>query len=100
MLLDQSEGWQEVREPGLAKGYPDFDHQTFEKKRTVMTEQKWNRIPEGEPSVKSVLAALRLAREDAMAREEAVRRGEPVVPPHHGPWEGYRVDMESREEAD
>ena len=36
------------------------------------------RIPEGEPSVKNVLAALVRARKTALARAEAVRRREVV----------------------
>lgn len=96
MLLFQSEGWQEVREPRASRAYRVQDQQTSKDGRAVMAKQRWNRIPEGEPSVKNVLAALRLARRDAMARQEAVRKGEPVYPPHHGPWEGYEVDEESQ----
>ena len=35
-----------------------------------------DRFPEGEPSIKNVMIALRLAQEDALARAEAVRRRE------------------------
>ena len=94
VLLEQSERWQEVREPRAVRRYRDDDHKIPEDRRAVMAKQQFNRIPEGEPSVKSVLAALRLARKVAKARQEAVRKGEPVYPPHHGSWEGYEVDAE------
>lgn len=41
---------------------------------TKDTTQAPDRFPDGEPSVKNVLIALRQAREVALARAEAVRR--------------------------
>ena len=102
VLLAQSEGWQEVREPRSDlpdRAYRVEDQRTSKDRRAVMSKQQWNRIPEGEPSVKSVLASLKEARKVAMARQEAVRRGEPVYPPHHGPWDGYEVEEEAGEES-
>ena len=96
VLLAQSRGWQEVREPHLNRKYRSLDHQIRDEGRTDMAKQQLSRFPEGEPSVKNVLAALKLAREDAMARQEAVKRGKPVFPPHHEPVEADQTGTASR----
>ena len=75
ILVAQSPGWRAVRE-GRASGYADSE--TTASRRSVMAAETPPRFPEGEPSPKSVLAALARARKRAMARAAAVRRGEPV----------------------
>jgi len=60
VLLEESEEWNAVREPGTKWRNPDAGGQQ-------VTERPW-RFPEGEPSNKSILAALVLARKDAMRR--------------------------------
>lgn len=75
ILVAQSPGWRAVRE-GRASGYADSE--TTASRRSVMAAETPPRFPEGEPSPKSVLAALARARLRAMARAAAVRRGEPV----------------------
>jgi len=96
VLIAQSRGWQEVREPRLNRRYRHLDHQIPGEARRDMAKKQLSRFPDGEPSVKNVLAALKRAREDAMARQEAVKRGEPVFPPHHEPVETYRAKTASR----
>ncbi len=59
VLLEESEEWNAVREPST-KWRPSDGRQQ-------MTERPW-RFPEGEPSHESILAALVLARKDAMRR--------------------------------
>ncbi len=87
LLIDQSPGWQGVREPRAAgrtteHEYPDSPRTTTDRglayastRRSRMTGQP-GRFPEGEPSVKSVTAALARAQEVAMARAAAVRNAE------------------------
>lgn len=71
VFVVESEGWQGVREarPVRDRYTPDGGEPTAEPLR---------RFPEGEPSVKNVLAALVRARNTAIARAEAVRRREAV----------------------
>ena len=75
ILVAQSPGWRAVRE-GHASGYADSE--TTASRRRIMATETPPRFPEGEPSPKSVLAALVRARKRAMARVAATRRGEPV----------------------
>lgn len=87
VLLQESPGWQGVREPRLdgrsmARGDRDSPRNTADRGpkylpmwRVQMTGQP-GRFPDGEPSVKSVLAALARAQEVAMARAAAVRDAE------------------------
>lgn len=97
VLLSQSQGWPEVREARVQREYRSLDRRIPHEGRTDMAKrQQWRRIPEGEPSVKNVLAALKRAREVAMARQEAVKRGEPVFPPHHETVEADRAETASR----
>ena len=84
LLIEQSPGWQGVREPCAAgrsteRGDLDSPRTTADRgrayestRRPHMTGQP-GRFPEGEPSVKSVTAALARAQEVAMARAAAVR---------------------------
>ena len=87
LLIEQSRDWQSVREPrpagrSMARGDLDsrptttYRGREYEStRRSHMTGQP-GRIPDGEPSVKSVLAALARAQEVAMARAAAVRDAE------------------------
>ena len=84
-----------MREPHLNREYRSLDHQIPGEGRTDMAKKQLSRFPEGEPSVKNVLAALKRARADAIARQEAVKRGEPVFPPHHEPVETGRAEKAS-----
>ena len=52
------------------------DDDTRRERMAKEAEQAPDRFPEGEPSVKNVMIALRLAQKDALARAEAVRRRE------------------------
>lgn len=86
-LLQESRGWQRIREPRpiertLARDDPDAHRRIADRGqeylriwRSHMTGQP-GRIPEGEPSVKSVLAALARAQERARARAAAVADAE------------------------
>ena len=86
-LLQESRGWQGVRETrpverSLTRGDPDAPRRTADRGqeylrmwRSHMTGQP-GRFPEGEPSVKSVLAALARAQERAMARAAATADAE------------------------
>ena len=67
VLLEESEEWNAVREPGTKWPPSGPTQRTTDVGRRQMTEQPW-RFPEGEPSHKSILAALVLARKDAMRR--------------------------------
>jgi len=71
VLLAESEGWRGVREthPG---------HRRYQPAGGPLVPEPTGRIPEGEPSVKNVLAALVRARKTALARAEAVRRKQVV----------------------
>lgn len=75
LLVEQSPGWRGVREGHIGR-YADSE--TTTSRRRVMATETPRRFPEGEPSPKSVLAALARARKRAMARAAAVRRGERV----------------------
>ena len=87
LLIEQSPGWQGVREPRAAgrsteRGDLYSPRTTADRarayestRRSRMTGQP-GRFPEGEPSVKSVTAALARAEEVAMARAAALRDGE------------------------
>ena len=87
LLIEQSPGWQGVREPRVAgrsteRGDLDSPRTTADRGRTYestrrphMTGQP-GRFPEGEPSVKSVTAALARAQEVALARAAGGRDGE------------------------
>ncbi len=87
LLIEQSPGWQGVREPraaGQSMERRDLEsHRTtadwgraYETTRRSQMTGHPGRFPEGEPSVKSVTAALARAQEVAMARAAAVRDGE------------------------
>ena len=87
LLVDQSPGWQGVREPraaGRPKERGDLDSpwttadrgRAYESTRRSRMTGRPGRFPEGEPSVKSVTAALARAQEVAMARAAAVRDAE------------------------
>jgi len=67
VLLEQSEEWNAVREPSTRWRPSDLKQPTTDSGRPQMTERPW-RFPEGEPSNESILAALILARKDAMRR--------------------------------
>ena len=67
VLLEQSEEWNAVREPSTRWRPSDLKQPTTDSGRPQMTERPW-RFPEGEPSHESILAALVLARKDAMRR--------------------------------
>ncbi|MCY3610152.1 MAG: hypothetical protein OXH51_01335 [Gemmatimonadetes bacterium] len=67
VLLEQSEEWNAVREPSTRWRPSDLKQPTTDSGRPQMTERPW-RFPEGEPSNESILAALVLARKDAMRR--------------------------------
>ena len=67
VLLEESEEWNAVREPGTKWPPSGPTQRTTDVGRRQMTEQPW-RFPEGEPSHRSILAALVLARKDAMRR--------------------------------
>ena len=67
VLLEESEEWNAVREPGTKWRPSGPTQRTTDAGRQQMTERPW-RFPEGEPSNKSILAALFLARKDAMRR--------------------------------
>ena len=67
VLPEESEEWNAVREPST-KWRPSGPTQRItDSGRQEMTERPW-RFPEGEPSNESILAALVLARKDAMRR--------------------------------
>ena len=67
VLLEESEEWNVVREV-VTKWRPSGPMQRItDAGRQQMTEPPW-RFPEGEPSNESILAALVLARKDAMRR--------------------------------
>lgn len=67
VLLEESEEWNAVREPGTKWRPLDPRQRTTDAGRQQMTKEPW-RFPEGEPSNESILAALVLARKDAMRR--------------------------------
>ena len=67
VLLEESEEWNAVREPGTKWRASGPRQRTTDSGRQQMTEQPW-RFPEGEPSNDSILAALVLARKDAMRK--------------------------------
>ncbi len=71
VLLAESKGWQGIREPRPT-------HSQYTPAGGEAMTVHLGRIPEGEPSTKNVLAALVRARERALARAAAVRRGEAV----------------------
>ena len=77
ILLDESEGWCEVREPHsrppATAVMSERDNQYVTTRRMQMADSP--RFPEGEPSVKSVLAALKRAQQVALARAAAVKAG-------------------------
>lgn len=75
IIVAQSPGWRGVRE-GRASGYADSEITAT--RRSILATETPPRFPEGEPSPKSILAALAGARKRAMARAAATRRGEPV----------------------
>ena len=86
LLTAQSPGWQGVREPraaGRLMEHRDLDSPrttadrgpAYESTRRLHMAGQPGRFPEGEPSVKSVTAALARALEVAMARAAAVRDG-------------------------
>ena len=82
VLMAESEDWPGVREPRPSwvpsndrhpeptRKTGDREHRYAHTERTLMTE-KPGRIPEGEPSNESVLAALTRARDRALARAAA-----------------------------
>ncbi|MYK67100.1 MAG: hypothetical protein F4022_11565, partial [Gemmatimonadetes bacterium] len=86
LLMEESPGWQGVREPGAAgrsmvggdvespRATADRGRDYESTGRSEMTGRP-GRFPKGEPSVKSVTAALARAQEVAMARANAVRGG-------------------------
>ena len=86
-LVEESPGWRGVREPRnaqypVARAHPDSPSGAVDRGyqrpsdwRSHMTGQP-GRFPEGEPSVKSVLAALARAQDVALARAKAVRDAE------------------------
>lgn len=86
LLMEESPGWRAVREPGSAgrslvggddessRATADRGHDYESTWRSEMTGRP-GRFPAGEPSVKSVTAALARAQEVAMARAAAVRGG-------------------------
>ena len=87
VLIEQSPDWQGVREPrpagrSMARGDLDSPRTTayrgreYESTRRSHMPGQPGRIPDGEPSVKSVLAALARAQKVAMARAAAVRDAE------------------------
>jgi len=67
VLLERSEEWNAVREPSTKWRPSGPTQRTTDPGRPQMTERPW-RFPEGEPSNESILAALVLARKDAMRR--------------------------------
>ncbi len=67
VLLEESEEWNAVHEPGTKWRPSGPTHRTPDAGGQQVTERPW-RFPEGEPSNKSILAALVLARKDAMRR--------------------------------
>ena len=67
VLLEESEEWNTVREPGTKWRPSGPTRRTTDAGRQQMTERPW-RFPEGEPSNERILAALVLARKDAMRR--------------------------------
>lgn len=67
VLLEQSEEWDAVREPSTKWRQSGPTQPTTDPGRPQMTERPW-RFPEGEPSHERILAALILARKDAMRR--------------------------------
>lgn len=71
VLLAESESWQGIREPRPT-------HSQYTPAGGELMTETVRRFPEGEPSTKNVLAALVRARERALARAAAVRRGEAV----------------------
>ena len=75
VLMARSPGWRGVRESRA--GRYAASETTTSRRSTMATETPY-RFPEGEPSHESILAALVRARERAMARVAATRRGEPV----------------------
>lgn len=71
-------GWR-IRELPTAVDADRRDLSDDPTRRSAMTEDKKqapDRFPEGEPSIQNVMIALRQARDDALARAAAVRRGE------------------------
>lgn len=95
LLIEESPGWQGVREPRAAarsteRGDLDSPRTTSDRarayestRRSHMTGQP-GRFPRGEPSVKSVTAALARAQEVALARAVAVDRNAPLEPSDEG----------------
>ena len=67
VLLEESKEWDAVREPGTKWRPSGPRKRVTDAGRQQMTEKPW-RFPEGEPSNESILAALVLARKDAMRR--------------------------------
>ena len=67
VLLEESEEWNAVREPGTKWRPSGPTHRTPDAGGQQVKERPW-RFPEGEPSNQSILAALVLARKDAMRR--------------------------------
>ena len=67
VLLEESEGWNAVREPGTKWRPSGPRQQTTDSRRQQMTQQP-GRFPEGEPSARSIMAALVRARKTAMRR--------------------------------
>lgn len=81
MLPMPPPGWRVREVPAAANtgAQPSLDRQDHSARRSDMTRETTrarDRFPEGEPSVKNVMIALRQAQEVAMARAEAVRRRE------------------------
>ena len=67
VLLEESEEWNAVREPSTKWQPSGPTQRTTDGGRQQMTERPW-RFPEGQLSSESILAALVLARKDAMRR--------------------------------
>lgn len=68
------------RHPEPTRKTRDREHRYTHTERTLMTERP-GRIPEGEPSNESILAALVRARDRALARAAAARSGESAENP-------------------
>ncbi len=67
VLLSESEEWNAVHEPGTEWRPSRPRQQSTDSRRLQMTQQP-GRFPEGEPSAKSIMAALVRARKTAMRR--------------------------------
>lgn len=107
VLMAESDDWRGVREPRPTwRPRDDRDEQPSRETprrepahklsgRNLMSEHP-RRFPEGEPSNESVLAALSRARDRALARAAAVRRGET---PEEPAGKTERADPRARRDA-